>query len=214
MANKEAQDERQSINCIAHSRWCMLKSKMVSCILALAIFCFTASCATFPRIQRTQTKNLGYYIKQGDFSLKQEAAIEKAAEHISNSVSCVSLKRKRYYVFLETILVASMKKPLWNKATKRHTVGLYKKQFNIVKISTTSNEKGKLVEVSISYFYKVALHEFAHALGMRGHIFPEELSKESQLTPIIDAKSNPRLYQIDIDYLESLVCGKINEKHQ
>lgn len=70
----------------------------------------------------------------------------------------------------------------------------------------------KLIDFPEDYFFKIVLHETAHALGMRGshsgHPFPIDKSGETHFSPGINVKTDKELSETDVKYLNLLLCGE------
>lgn len=184
----------------------MYQKAVVLCFTVAAFF-FVSSCATHATLQESKdTKR--YYISES-FDSEKQFLIRAAALHISTNIDCVNLERTSKLTD-GVVHFMPMAKPAPDEKGKLRLVGLFNKGANTIRIAVNRfGNEDELTPTSNMFFLKVAIHEFAHFLGMQGsHAFSKELSKESQLTPNISDDSEPKLYKKDIEYLEKVVCGE------
>lgn len=181
----------------------------------VCVFIVTNSCAalqetsTTPNITKKNV-HIAYFIKTEEFTFQQERMIHLAAEHMNAQLACVFLERTHAYVPRIMLLIEKMPRPVLNKKTGGYIIGYFKTRGYKVQLSTLrkgTKKSSGFIPIEDDYFFKLAVHEFAHALGMRGHAFSIESKNTSQLSPHIGEKSKPELYPKDIEFLNHLLCG-------
>jgi len=150
--------------------------------------------------ESVEIKRWEIYTIDNSFSNREKELIQMAVNNFEKEIECIAIAEVMNLVDLEfkspvfkTLHIRKMEKKDGDK------IGLY--YHNTHSIYLWTNDTREM-------FYKCILHELAHAFGMEGHAFKKEFSDNTQLSPIISRESFPMLYDIDIKYLQKIICGE------
>lgn len=184
-------------------------AKFFLAFAALLMFTFSSSAIENNKHKCDGKPNHRKYTISQAFNKQEQGLINAAAAHIEEKISCVCFE------FVEeaedspgVLKVYFMLSPVGGDGFSY--VGFFSRSENYILLTDKRmGADGLLRPMDNDFFYKVAIHEFGHWLGVPNeHAFDRSISDESQFTPVISDKSQPRLYEKDIDFLKNLVCNK------
>lgn len=132
--------------------------------------------------------------------LNANPVIEQAILEMDRNIDCLVFKKAT------TMRQSAERSTLYIAVVPRlsgQTVGQYLEEPNTILLATNYFDNTPIEDMML---YKITLHELAHWLGMPAH--PTKDNRTSLLGPQMIQSSENKLYYLDRQYLNRMVCSK------